>query len=266
MENMKIYNAVSEVPANAQKPISGGRLSGMTDINPMWRIRVLTEQFGAVGIGWYYEILNRWIEDGASGEKCAFVEIALYIKQGDEWSKPIVGTGGSKFIANERSGAYTSDEAYKMALTDAISVSCKALGIGANVYWAAGRTKYNNAPQEFENEPPKAITKQQISNLEAVFKNMPDGGQMLMPLLLGEKKLESLTNIEYAQVLTKLNKMESEGVKNIKKYVAAYAKSKGIKNSSDATKEIESILGIKLLAKPFEWKGICQRIQELAEK
>ena len=124
----------------------------------------------------------------------------------------------------------------------------------------------DNAPQEFENEPPKAITKQQISNLEAVFKNMPDGGKMLMPLLLGEKKLESLTNIEYAQVLTKINEMESEGVKNIKKYIAAYAKSKGIKNSGDAAKEIETVLGIKLLAKPLEWKGICQKIQELAEK
>ena len=52
-----------------------------------------------------------------------------------EWSKPIVGVGGSMFIAKEKSGPYTSDEAYKMALTDAISVSCKALGIAADIYW-----------------------------------------------------------------------------------------------------------------------------------
>ena len=49
MENMKIYNAVSEVPANAQKPISGGRLNGMTDINPMWRIRV---SYGTIRNSW----------------------------------------------------------------------------------------------------------------------------------------------------------------------------------------------------------------------
>lgn len=31
-----------------------------------------------------------------------------------------------------------------MALTDAISVACKALGIGADVYWDKDSTKYNN--------------------------------------------------------------------------------------------------------------------------
>ena len=52
------------------------------------------------------------------------------------------------FVAKERNGLYTSDECYKMALTDAISVACKALGFGADVYWQADRTKYTNKPQE----------------------------------------------------------------------------------------------------------------------
>lgn len=124
----------------------------------------------------------------------------------------------------------------------------------------------NTAPTDFENEPPKNITKQQIDNLEAVFKNLPDGGKMLKPLLLDGKKLEELTNQDYAKILLKINEMQSEGEKNIKKYVKAYAKSKGMKNSNDAAKEIESALGIKLLEKPLEWKGICEKIQELAEK
>jgi hypothetical protein len=47
MENLYIYNKVAEVPKNAQKLIGAGRLKGMTDINPMWRIKALTEQFGA---------------------------------------------------------------------------------------------------------------------------------------------------------------------------------------------------------------------------
>lgn len=59
------------------------------------------------------------------------MDIMLYYKQNGEWSDGIPGTGGSSFIAKERNGLYTSDECYKMALTDAIGVAAKALGMGA---------------------------------------------------------------------------------------------------------------------------------------
>ena len=105
---------------------------------------MLTEQFGMCGNGWYYDILREWTEQGANGEISAFVKINLFLKIGNEWSKPIQGVGGSTFVAKEKSGLYTSDEAYKMALTDAISVSCKALGMGADIYFEKDRTKYTN--------------------------------------------------------------------------------------------------------------------------
>ena len=139
--NMKIFDSVRKVPTEAQKKINGGRLNGMTDINPMWRIETLTKQFGPAGIGWYTEVTAKYIEQGANGEACAIVDLNLYVKDGDEWSKPIFGTGGSKYVTNEKNGVYTSDEAYKMAYTDALSVACKALGIGADIYWAAGAPK-----------------------------------------------------------------------------------------------------------------------------
>lgn len=147
MSNLDLYNRVRSCPAEAQKKIGAGRLKGMTDINPMWRIQKLTEEYGACGIGWYYDIIKQWIEDGANGEKVAFCNINLYVKSGDSWSMPIQGTGGSMLIANERSGQHTSDECYKMALTDAISVACKALGFAADIYWAAGRSKYTAAAE-----------------------------------------------------------------------------------------------------------------------
>lgn len=142
-ENMKIYKAAESVPQNAQKEIGAGRLKGMTDINPMWRIRKLTEIFGPAGLGWKYTVDRQWVEDGSDGTKCAFCNISLYIREEGEWSDAIPGTGGSSFIAKERSGLYTSDEAFKMALTDALSVACKALGFGADIYWAGNReSKY----------------------------------------------------------------------------------------------------------------------------
>lgn len=147
-ETLGIYNKIKEVPKEAQKPITGGRLSGMTDIKPMWRIEKLTEVFGPVGLGWYAPITKREIIDGANNEKIAIVDINLFVNykvpynlDDDLWSEPIIGTGGSSFVAKEKNGLYTSDECFKMAYTDALSVACKMLGMGANVYW--GDSKYN---------------------------------------------------------------------------------------------------------------------------
>lgn len=143
MSNLELYNKVRSVPQEAQKEITAGRLRGKTDINPMWRIKTLTEQFGVCGIGWYTELVRKELTEGADGEVVATVEINLYVKVNNEWSKPIYGIGGSMFISNEKGGKYNDDDAYKKAYTDAISVACKALGIGADVYYAKDATKYD---------------------------------------------------------------------------------------------------------------------------
>ena len=57
MENLDIYNKLRNVPETAKKPIQAGRLRGKTDINPLWRLKLLTEVFGPCGIGWMYEIV-----------------------------------------------------------------------------------------------------------------------------------------------------------------------------------------------------------------
>lgn len=151
MDNLYIYNEVRTVPENAKKPIKGGRLNGKTDINPMWRIRALTEQFGPCGIGWYYKATRQWTE-AYGDEVAAFVNIELYIRVEGEWSQPIFGTGGNMFAEKERSGIHVSDECFKMATTDAISVACKQLGIGADVYWEQDNTKYNANTTDAENK------------------------------------------------------------------------------------------------------------------
>lgn len=153
MENMGLYNRFRETPPEAKKEIKAGRIKGFTDINPMWRIQALTDAFGPCGIGWKYTIDRKWLEPGANNEVAGFVDISLYYKLEGEWSEAVPGTGGSSFVAKEKSGLYTSDEVYKMALTDALSVACKALGIGADVYWASGRTKYK-AKEDREGDQP----------------------------------------------------------------------------------------------------------------
>lgn len=158
MPNLTLYDSVRKVPQEAQKRITGGRLNGYTDINPMWRIKCLTEQFGPCGIGWWYKITDKRLEpSGNAGEIAAFVDIELYYKQDGEVSQPVIGTGGSSFVAKEKNGLYTSDECFKMALTDALSVACKALGMGADVYWDKDKTKYDTrtTAASFPDEKPE---------------------------------------------------------------------------------------------------------------
>lgn len=168
MSNMATYNQFASVPENAKKPISAGRLKGMTDINPMWRIKMLTERYGACGTGWKYVITDKQIVAGAEGVVCVFMDIDLFVKENGEWSDAIQGTGGSQLVSKEKSGLYTNDECFKMALTDAISVACKALGMGADVYWASGRTKYDLAQDDApKKQPTRSYRELLIAKLKA---------------------------------------------------------------------------------------------------
>lgn len=138
MGNLDYYNNLKVVPQEALRQIQSGRLRGKHDINPMWRIKAMTEQFGVCGIGWKYVITKQWTETFGSEVK-AYCNIDLFIKVNGEWSDAIQGTGGSSEVSMESKGAYVSDECYKMALTDALSVAMKALGVAADVYFEAGK-------------------------------------------------------------------------------------------------------------------------------
>jgi hypothetical protein len=189
-ENLKLYNDVKSVPKNATKDFDNGSFKG-TDINSMWRIKTLTENFGICGIGWYYEIKNKWLEN-IDDQVISNVEIELFIKQNNEWSKPIIGIGGNKLKAVFKSGKVViSDEHYKMALTDAIGNACKSLGFGADIYWATDKTKYSSVEKD---EEPKATDKQ-IEMIES---------------LLTDEELEK-TKQKYGENLEKLDiKMASK--------------------------------------------------------
>lgn len=158
-ENMELYNRFRACPKEAQKSITAGRLKGKTDINPMWRIKVLTETFGPCGFGWTCKITQTWIEDSPdTGEKTANVRVELRVKHNGEWSEPIEGIGGAMFVAQESKGLFCDDDCFKKAYTDAISVACKALGIAADIYYAKDPdTKYSTGDPDV-NPPVEEVT------------------------------------------------------------------------------------------------------------
>lgn len=236
MDNMSIYDKIRRPPNEALKTIRGGRLKGMTDINPMWRIQRLTEVFGPCGIGWKYVITDKQIVQGGNGEQAAFVDINLYYKNGEEWSDGVPGTGGASFVTKEKGGLYTSDEAYKMALTDAISVAAKALGMAADIYWQAGRTKYTMPEEEGATDTtdtapiPKEVEAFRCARCKELLNPYTDkdGKQV------GVRALAARTNKRFGLTLcfkcAEAIALEQKKQEQIESLKAAYAE--GVKNTS----------------------------------
>lgn len=158
---MNIWNKVAEPPATALKKIGGGKLSGKTDINPQWRLKALTQAFGPCGDGWKYTIDKLWHETGPDGRVMAFALVSLYYKQNQQWSEAIPGIGGNMMADIEKGNLVSSDECYKMAVTDALSVACKALGVASAIYegnWDGSKYQRHSLIPEAQ-EPVKPIKK-----------------------------------------------------------------------------------------------------------
>lgn len=197
MENLEFYEKLRAVPQTAIKPIAAGRLKGKSDINPMWRIKAMTETFGVCGIGWRYEIVKQWTEQHGQEVK-AYCNINLYIKVDGEWSEPIPGTGGSSEVEVQRTGVYVSDECYKMALTDALSVSMKALGVAADIYYQNDATKYNQS----ETEPSQSAQQAQPMKPQGDYSNFKSVDDEIATQLV-----YALPQIEQAQDIVDLKKI-----------------------------------------------------------
>lgn len=167
MSNMAHWNNLKAVPLDALKEIGFGKLKGKSDINPQWRYEVMTKEFGVCGIGWKYEIANTWTQE-VKEEILLFVQINLYIKDGEKWSEPIPAIGGDFVIERDKNGLHGNDEAYKMATTDALGVAMKMLGVAADVYRGLandskyGREKPQQQPaKQQEQKPVQQLTNQQ---------------------------------------------------------------------------------------------------------
>lgn len=135
MDNMKIYNNLKTPPADALRPISFGALKGKSDISPQWRTEAMTQEFGPCGIGWKFEVIDRFTTPvPATNELMVYVLIHLYVKDGETWSAAIPAWGGDFVIKKDKNGLHGNDEAMKMATTDALGKAMALLGVAADVY------------------------------------------------------------------------------------------------------------------------------------
>lgn len=166
-ENLKIWNDVKQTPTNFLKKIDYGYLKGKSDINPQWRLMAMTQAFGPVDHGWTYRIVRTWSEQGTNGSVMCFAEVAVKTKYEGNWGEEFSGIGGSEIVELAKGQAKANDEGYKKAVTDALGVAFKAVGIAADVYLgnydgskylyeynhAYQDSQQNQAPQQNKNNP-----------------------------------------------------------------------------------------------------------------
>lgn len=255
-DNMKYWNALKTPPPEALKPIQGGRLKGKTDISPQWRYQAMTELFGPIGLGWKYEVVELWSESGSADQVMCFAKVNVYyaIRQdpdfirefGVVWSAPIPGTGGSLLIEKESKGLHTSDEGYKMAITDALSVAMKMLGVGADVYMGMADGKHSKPSTKPSTSKKSDINKVEPDEAKEKHELIVKITTLCMELADGDEDqaagcLEEVTTYDYkkdGETKTVQGTRESNKLKDftVKRLRATYGSAKKAKEALDAAK------------------------------
>src|SRR4051812_45241553 len=131
-DNLEFWNALKRTDPKATKPFQRpGGFRG-TQIDPTWRLQMMTEAFGPVGKGWGYEQLEWTVQ-----ERMVFVCVRIWYKDAGTgeicWTGP--QWGGTEMMRRRRDGSEEpNDEAFKMSITDAVGKCCLQLGLAADVY------------------------------------------------------------------------------------------------------------------------------------
>lgn len=133
-KNLNIWKQLETTSPDHLTKFDNGIFKGRA-INPTYCIKRMTECFGAIGDGWKYEITQEKPVHFEDGQILLYIQIAIHVKSGKEWSNPVYGWGGD-FIArkNQKGFMRLDDEAYKKATTDALMNAMKYFGMSADVH------------------------------------------------------------------------------------------------------------------------------------
>jgi hypothetical protein len=136
-QNLRIWHSVKKTDPSYTKPFSrAGGFKG-TDINPLWRMMRMTEEFGPIGQGWGYEVLETRFDHLTDGQALVFALVKVWYREDGQTERYEVGPqwGGTQLIAARKDGKlFVDDEAPKKAVTDGITKCLSYLGVSADVY------------------------------------------------------------------------------------------------------------------------------------
>lgn len=137
-DNLKLWNAVEKTdPAFTKDFNRGGGFKG-TAINPTYLAKRATEQFGPLGIGWGWEILQEEMMVGAPiAEGVNELVHCLLVKVWFKWEGErgeVQQFGATTFVGKNKYGPFTDEETKKKSLTDGISKCLALIGFSSDVH------------------------------------------------------------------------------------------------------------------------------------
>ena len=131
-DNLEFWNALKRTDPKATKPFQRpGGFRG-TQIDPAWRLQMMTEVFGPVGKGWGYEQLEWTV-----AERMVFICCRVWYIDPQTGEKYFTGPqwGGTEMVRRNRDGTERpDDECFKMSMTDAIGKCMLQVGLAADIY------------------------------------------------------------------------------------------------------------------------------------
>ena len=233
MSNLDLWNKVSTTDPAYTKSFNQG-FSG-TSINSTYLIMQATENWGMIGLGWGYEIVEERTDNGgpvynADGEILGHIQthtikLCLWVKQGDEYARvEHFGHTPYTYYSAKNNKWITDQEAPKKSLTDALKKCLSMFGFSADIYLGlyddrsyVDEVKAQSAIDKADNKADE-ILKQKQEYMDLLEKNLK-----LIKTATNLNELEAL----YKSIARKANRKNDE---------------KGMKAISEATNKRKSEL------------------------
>jgi hypothetical protein len=146
-DNLRLWNRLRRTDPKATKPFTrSGGFRG-TQIDPTWRIQMMTEAFGPIGQGWGYEQL-----DWTVAERMVFICVRVWYRDPDTGERCWTGPqwGGTEMVRRRNGLEAPDDECFKMSMTDALGKCLLQLGLAADVHMGQfDDSKYREEAEAF---------------------------------------------------------------------------------------------------------------------
>jgi hypothetical protein len=128
MSNLDIWNKLSKSDPKYLKKVSFGSRS-FTAIDPQYQVRMMTEQFGAIGEGWGWHNNTEFVAV-SNGDSAVVANVTVWHTSPSNSFGPF--TGCRKFF--DAAKGRMSEDAPKMAITDGLTKALSHIGCNADVF------------------------------------------------------------------------------------------------------------------------------------
>ena len=128
MENLSIWNKLAKSDPRYLKKVNFGSRS-FTAIDPQYQVRMMTEQFGPIGLGWGWNAETEVVHM-SNGDSAVLAHVTVWHTDNQHAFGPF--TGCRKFFDVKKDRM--AEDAPKMAITDGLTKALSHIGCNADVF------------------------------------------------------------------------------------------------------------------------------------